>query len=123
MIARRKDSSAALAKPSDTLAVFYGKTITGINCEEPQLINVLMIQLTQEDIVACSIFLPITRHHLDRPVTICTAQRAEIFAQQRKALNCPIVFNVRNRGLQENSNGLTHMAYQVGERATTLSCI
>ena len=59
MIACRKDSAAALAKPGDTLAVFYGKAITGINCEEPQLINVLMIQLTQEDIVACSVFLPI----------------------------------------------------------------
>src|SRR6267142_3325550 len=111
MIARRKDSSAALSKTGDTLTVFRRKPLAGINCEEPQFIEVPMIQLTQDCIVAGGSNFPITRCHLDQPIAICVGERAEIFAQQRKTFNRPIVVSLRNSGLQENSNWLSHMFY------------
>ena len=77
MIARRKDSSSALPKTGDTLAVFRRKAITWINCEEPQFIDVPMIQLTQDCIIADGSNFPIMRRHLDQPIAICVAARAE----------------------------------------------
>ena len=77
MIARRKDSSPALPKTGDTLTVFRRKAITWINCEEPQFIDVPMIQLTQDCIIADGSNFPITRRHLDQPIAICVAARAE----------------------------------------------
>jgi hypothetical protein len=70
MIARRKDSAAALAKPSDTLTVPSGKTVTRIDCEEPQLIAVLKVQLTQDWVVVCGICLPIARSYVNKRISI-----------------------------------------------------
>jgi hypothetical protein len=95
MIASQQDSAASLTKPSDAFAVFLGKAVAEIDGKEPQFIAILNVQLTQDWIVAGSIWLPISHPHVD-PISIGVLNRAEMFAQQQKAVNRPVIFAVRN---------------------------
>lgn len=80
MVTRREDASSALAKTSDTLAVFYGKTITGINREKPQFVNGRPVYLTQDLIISRYVLFAVARHDLDKLITFFILKRGEMLA-------------------------------------------
>src|SRR5262245_37154698 len=108
MIARRKNSTAALSKPSDAFTISGGKTVTGISCEEPQFMKLFKAQPAQDGIVTIAIFLPITRRYVHKRIAVGVPERVEIFAQEGKAFDGPIVLRERNSRLQQNSNPFVH---------------
>ena len=85
MVARCKYSTAALPKPSNPLTVVCGKAVTGINCEEPQFIEVQKVQLTQEGVVASGISLAITYHHVNERIAICVLSELR-YSRNRKSV-------------------------------------
>src|SRR5262245_28904483 len=99
MIAYRQDSTAALSEPSDAFAVGCGKTVARIGGKEPQFIEGFAVQPAQDWVVTGGIFFPITRGHVDKRLGAGVFERVEMFTQERKSIDRPIVFSRRNSGL------------------------
>ena len=94
MIARCQYPTASLMKARNAFTVSPAQTIAGINRKQPEFIDVALVKNTQDLIVALSVCFAIARSDF------VTTKRSEMIAQQRKSIDVPIVFDVRNRGLQ-----------------------
>src|SRR5687768_10443177 len=106
MISRRQQTSASLVKPRDSTTVRSGQPVASLNSEEPELMKVAGIERAQYGVVALRVRLPITRRHLINPGATLIFYGLEIFGQQRKPVDRPIVFDRRNRRLQQDMNSL-----------------
>ena len=98
MIARRQDPATSLMKARDAFAVSLTQAIARIDSEEPELVKVRRVEHAQNTIVALSVGLAIPRRDFVKAIV----DRSEMLPQQREARDVPVVFDIRNRGLQKN---------------------
>ena len=99
MIARREYTAAAFVKPRDAFAISFSQPVAGIDREKPELVEVCLVKRAQDWIVACGIRFAIARGDLIERGSLFMSDRAQVFAQQRKPVDVPIVFNGGNSGL------------------------
>ena len=93
MIARREYAAATFMKPRDAFAIGFGQTVAGIDREKPELVEVCFVERAQDRIVAYGIRFAIARGDLIKRRSLFIGDRAQVFAQQRKPVDVPIVFN------------------------------
>ena len=91
MIARDEDAAAAFVEACDGLTFFAAQSTSGVDREEPQLIEIGLID-------ASKIFLFIAAGYVEAIV-------AETRMQFGKSGTVPVVARVGNRGLQQDFQG------------------
>lgn len=82
MISRRENTAATLAKTRDALAIGAAQSVSDINSEEPELVEVSLVEHTQDNVVAGVVNLSIAgRDFVDRS-SLFVFYRREMIAQQ-----------------------------------------
>src|SRR6266850_2472977 len=108
MIARRHDPATTLAKTRDALTVRHTEPIAGIDREQPQLVKVRLLKVSENWIIAVGIHFAIPGRHFTDFVSACVFHRTQLIAQQREAADMPIVFGKRNGSLQQDPDWFGH---------------
>src|SRR4051812_14661193 len=108
MVARRKDASAALPEAGDALAVGGAEPVAWVHGEEPEFVEPAFIQTAQYGIVTFGIGFAIAGGNFVEEMLLVVLERCEVFAQQGKTIDVPIVFGLGNRGLQQNADWSRH---------------
>ena len=86
-------------KARDAFAVRFRQTIAGIDRKQPEFVEICFVQLAQQRIVAGRIGLAIACADLIERRALFVSERTQVFAQQRKPVDVPIVFNRGNSRL------------------------
>ena len=109
VVASREDSAAAFVKARDAFAIGLRQTVSGVDREEPELVEVRGIERAQHRIVARSVFLTIPRRDLVTRSSLLVFDRTEMIPQQRKPVDVPIVFDRRDSSLQKYLYRIVHL--------------
>src|ERR1700742_5114549 len=122
MVARREYAAAALAKRRDALTVRDAQPVARVNGEEPKLVEVRRVETAENLVVAVRVRLAVARRDFAERAPTVALQRREVLAQQRESADVPIVFDVRDCGLQKNADWLPHdlLSVEIGLPASSL---
>ena len=113
MIARREYATTAFMKARDAFAVGFGQTVANVNREYPQFVEVRVVERAQDRIVAGGVRFAIARRNFVKRRSLFISERAQVFAQERKPVDVPIVSDCRNGRLQEDLYRLVHNRYSL----------
>src|ERR1043166_734714 len=102
VIASGHDAATSLAETRNALTVCHAQAVAGVDCKQPKLVEIRLIECGEDWIVAGGICLAIARCHFAERIAGAVFERRQFISQKRESLDMPIVFVKGNGGLQQN---------------------
>ena len=102
MIARGQNAPAALTESGDRDAIIRGEAAANIDAEQPELIEVGIVEFRQGHIVAGGGALAIPRDDMILSLAAGIGHVTQKIGQHGEAADGPIIFGGRDGGLQKD---------------------
>src|SRR4051794_29876855 len=101
VIARDQQAAATLAKPRDRLAIRRGQAVAGINREQPELVEVALVDRRQ-DRVRLPRRIAVTHGDVVKRIALLIPLLPEERAEPTETRDRPVVLGRRDRRLQQD---------------------
>src|SRR6266404_2506913 len=92
MIARGQNAPTSLMEPGDRDAIVCTEAATNVDAEQPKLVEIGIVDLRQNRIVAVRVVLAIAGRDVIKGLAPQVSQLGQKLRQQGKAANGPIIF-------------------------------
>ncbi len=121
MVARHQQTGAVFPKAADRGAILWIEAVARVDCEQPEFVIIGLVDRREYRIGAARRGAIPGRHLAQgRPVLI--GEPGEIVAQHREATDIPVVFDSRDRRLEQDADRRRHWFLLGIERAGQVGC-